>query len=173
MGKDASIQVALKKDRSESGPKDKHEKVVKSKAPSSKDKASASSTKKKVEKRKREDSSDEGDEDEKEDEQEDVFDELSQSKKKTAPPKGDTQTPNQKLLGQVLASMAQFVVGRIQVNPADVKSPPEKFAARELYPEHLKNLFLHFLTGGVFVAQKDFILFMEEVWNFVSLFFYI
>jgi hypothetical protein len=113
-------------------------------------------------------SSEEGEEENKdEQEQEEVFEELSQKKKAG---KAGKLTQNQKKLSKVLVSMEEYVVGRIQVNPAQLKPPPEKFAARELYPNHLENLFLHFLTGGVFVAQKDFILFMEEVCNFPSTF---
>jgi len=93
-----------------------------------------------------------------------VFDDLSQRTKKAARQAGEL-TSIQARMQDSLQDILDLVVGRIHLDPAKLRAPPEEFAARVLYQDHLHKLQRHFLTGGMFVAQKDFILFMEEVMN--------
>ena len=79
--------------------------------------------------------------------------------------KKDTErlTTYQEELQEVMKKIGSYTVGRTRIDPSLLKSPPQEYAARILYPQHLRRLFLHFLTGGEIMAQKDFILFMENV----------
>jgi hypothetical protein len=72
-------------------------------------------------------------------------------------------TTYQEQLQEVMKKIQGYTVGRTRIDPSQLLSPPKEYAARILYPEHLRRLFLHFLTGGEIMAQKDFILFMENV----------
>jgi hypothetical protein len=63
--------------------------------------------------------------------------------------------------------LSPFIIGRIHVDPAKLRSPPPQYAARRLYEHHMANLRIHFITGGMLAAVKDLILFMQ----FVSLLF--
>ena len=92
-----------------------------------------------------------------------VFDDLSQKSKRGK--KGGELTQLQSGMQTHLHEIIHLVVGRIHVDPAKLKAPPAEFAARVLYADHLQKLRLHFLTGGTFVAQKDFILFLDMVLN--------
>jgi hypothetical protein len=93
-----------------------------------------------------------------------VLDDLSQRTKRGAK-KGGELTNLQTSMQTHMQEIIELVVGRIQVDPARLKPPPPQFAARVLYQDHLLKLHRHFLTGGTFVAQKDFIVFMSEVMN--------
>jgi hypothetical protein len=91
-----------------------------------------------------------------------VFDDLSQRNKRGKT--GDLTTMQSKMQDS-LQEIIDLVVGRIHVDPARLRAPPAEYAARVLYQDHLQKLHRHFITGGMFVAQKDFILFLDEVMN--------
>ena len=77
--------------------------------------------------------------------EEDVFNTVTKGRSKKIKVKLDGY---QEQLQTALGKVKQFSIGRIRVDPAQLRSPPEQHAARIVYPEHLRKLFLHFLTGG-------------------------
>jgi hypothetical protein len=89
-----------------------------------------------------------------------VFESVASKTKAKAEKKLSTM---QTSLQQVMGAIKPYIVGRTRVDPALLLSPPKEYAARILYPDHLQRLYLHFITGGEIMAQKDFILFMENV----------
>ena len=137
----------------------KKKKVVKSKKPAK------SKERRKVEKDLDEMEIVDSDEDEEQQKKQkaEVFDDLSQNSKRGK--QGGELTQLQTGMQTHLHEIIDLVVGRIHVDPARLQAPPPQFAARVLYADHLQKLRLHFLTGGTFVAQKDFILFLQEVLN--------
>lgn len=72
-------------------------------------------------------------------------------------------TPAQEDYSKMLQSLAKFRIGREALNPPELKSPPEKEAARTTYKDHVESMKVHLQMAGATVACKEFLVFAEHV----------